>query len=332
MKQLVQELILNAWRKKNLFFHVVLIPLSWFFGFVIAMRRACYQCGLLRSTALTVPVIVVGNINMGGSGKTPVVIWLVEQLKQQGYQPAVISRGVGARTKVPTSVTANSRAMQVGDEPLLIAKRCDCPVWVGTDRVQVGIALLSAHPECDVIVSDDGLQHYRLKRDIELVVADEQTTNSARCLPAGPLREPISRLHCVDAIICHGENTIPQTHKMQLVGETFYNLMHPERRATAADFKRKSIQAIAGIGRPQRFFEHLKSLELTFVGVAFADHYAFNAEELASFDSDIVIMTEKDAVKCQPFAKAHYWVLPVEAKIDATLLPMVVKKLQNRKS
>ena len=336
MKSFILEFIQAAWVKKGVFFYLILAPLSWLFAAITALRRSAYKHGLLKSYALPVPVIIVGNINVGGSGKTPVTIWLVNQLKKQGYKPAVISRGYGGSATQATSVTPASLPSIVGDEPVLIASRSQCPVWVGTDRVQVGLGLLKAHPECNVIVSDDGLQHYRLKRDIEIAIVDANMPPAgAYLLPAGPLREPTNRLNTVDAIVCNGEanhikageNFIDSAFHMQLVGQQFYNLSDFKISATVADFKHKSIKALAGIGKPERFFAHLRNLGLNFASVSFDDHYAFTAQDLAKIDCDILIMTEKDAVKCKPFAKPNYWVLPVESSIDAALMPIILQKL-----
>ncbi|MGB7816521.1 MAG: tetraacyldisaccharide 4'-kinase [Methylotenera sp.] len=316
----------------------MLVPLSWLFAAITAFRRRAYQLGLLKSYVLPVPVIVVGNINIGGSGKTPVVIWLVEQLKQHGFKPAVISRGYGGSVSSATSVDANGQASIVGDEPVLIANRGQCPVWVGANRVQVANELLKAHPECNVIISDDGLQHYRLKRDIEIAVVDSNySEKNARLLPAGPLREPVSRLNTVDAIVLNGEasniklrageKTNNTAYQMQLVGEKFYNLADANITASSADFKHKKVTALAGIGKPERFFEHLRNLGLAFASVSFADHYAFTAQDLAQIDCDAIIMTEKDAVKCRAFARQNCWVLPVEASIDAALMPLILNKI-----
>ena len=333
MTSITQEMIETAWRRKNALFYLVLTPLSWLFGLLTSIRRFAYKEGFFKSYALPVPVIMVGNINVGGSGKTPVVMWLIDQLTKNGYRPAVISRGYGGSVKVPTSVNAGTPASLVGDEPVLIKNRYDCPVWVGANRVEVATALLSAHPECNVIISDDGLQHYRLKRDIEIAVVDaEYSQKYARLLPAGQLREPLSRLNSVDAIVCNGQKSDEAFYQMQLVGELFYNLANAETHAVAADFKHKAIKAMAGIGKPARFFEHLRQLGLTFVSVSFDDHYAFCAEDLAKIDCDVLVMTEKDAVKCKPFAQARHWVLPVEASIDAALLPLILKKLVSWKN
>ena len=329
------KLIENAWQTKNALFYLALVPLSRLFAGVTALRRWAYQTGILKSYKLPVPVIVVGNITVGGNGKTPVVMWLVEQLRSNGFQPGVISRGYGGSATLPTSVSANSQPSEVGDEPVLIANRCACPVFVGADRVRVAKALLSAHPECNIIISDDGLQHYALKRDVEIAVTQPDTLQTGqdnmRLLPAGRLREPLERLNTVDAIVCNGgKMNSKQSHAaqftMQLIGEQFYNL-HDNTKASAADFKRKSIKAIAGIGRPARFFEHLSKLGLAFASISFDDHYAFSAQELANIECDVLIMTEKDAVKCKAFALAHYWVLPVQATIDEGLLAIILSKL-----
>jgi tetraacyldisaccharide 4'-kinase len=321
--------ILRAWKNKNAFFYLVLIPLSWVFSAISALRRKAYQAGLLRSYALAVPVIVVGNINMGGSGKTPVVIWLVEQLRKNGYTPGVISRGYGVNHIKPMQVFSDSLASQVGDEPLLIANRTDCPVWIGKHRADVGRALLNTHSACDVIISDDGLQHYRLSRDIEIAVVDTETTSAQYLLPAGPLREPQCRLEKVDAIVSHGTKKISRkAFEMQLYGQTFYNLANPKQTATADYFNGKLTRAIAGIGKPERFFNSLTSLGLAIEGIRFDDHHAFTEQDLHEIDCDALIMTEKDAVKCQPFAQPHYWVLPVEASIEADLLTLVLAKLK----
>jgi tetraacyldisaccharide 4'-kinase len=298
------------------------------FAAITALRRYAYQIGLLRKNALPVPVIVVGNINMGGSGKTPVVMWLVEQLKKNGYNPGVISRGYRANRTQPTSVTPESPAADVGDEPLLIVQRTGCPVWIGKDRVSAGLALLQANPDCDVIISDDGLQHYRLQRAVEIAVVDQQSIDGHYLLPAGPLREPQSRLNTVDAVICHGQKTIATAYEMQLQGHTFYNLKQPAKTMTAAEFKGKVIKALAGIGQPERFFNTLAQLGLDFEGVPFADHHAFTAQDLAAIQCEALVMTEKDAVKCKAFAQDHYWVLPVEATIEPSLLPMIIGKMK----
>jgi tetraacyldisaccharide 4'-kinase len=327
---MLTELIQAAWQRKNALYYLVLIPLSWLFAGLVYIRKSAYQLGILKSYRMSVPVIVVGNITVGGNGKTPVVMWLVEQLRNHGYQPAVVSRGYGGTVKLPTSVNANSDAAAVGDEPVLIASRCACPVWVGANRVQVAVELLKAHPNCNIIISDDGLQHYALKRDIEIAVT-QQSTDKLKLLPAGPLREPLTRLNTVDAIVSNGRKTNPRAFEMQLIGDQFYNLLDSNIKASTADFKHQNIKAIAGIGKPARFFEHLNQLGLTFASVSFDDHHVYTVQDLAQMDCDALIMTEKDAVKCKMFAQANYWVLPVQASIDEALMPLILKKISSNK-
>ena len=343
MSNLILETIEHAWRKKNALFYCVLIPLSWLFGLISALRRGAFKIQFLKSYALPVPVIVVGNINVGGSGKTPVVIWLVEQLKIQGYKPGVISRGYGGTATHPTNVLATSNPIEVGDEPVLIASRCQCPLMVGADRLHTGLELLKVYPECNVIISDDGLQHYRLKRDVEIAVVDSNCFKNAHLLPAGQLREPLNRLKTVDAIVkntlstqdlesANNLDTLTNSFTMQLIGDQFYNLANPTLKVKAQDFKRKTIQAFAGIGKPHRFFEHLQKLGMTFSGSSFDDHHAFSQQDIAKFDGEVLIMTEKDAVKCKPYAMPHHWVLPVDAQIEVSLVTLILAKINRVKT
>jgi tetraacyldisaccharide 4'-kinase len=267
---------------------------------------------------------------MGGSGKTPVVIWLVNQLKAYGYQPGVISRGYGAKVTQPTNVQGNSLPSEAGDEPVLIAQKTGCPVYISANRVAAGNALLKMHPECDIIISDDGLQHYRLQRQIEIAVFDQQSQQNQHLLPAGPLREPYSRLANVDAVILNGDLDMQDGYPMQLLASNFFNLLNPEVKESVDYFKDKHVAAVAGIGKPERFFQQLQTLGLKCSQWPFNDHHAFTRQDLSNIKCDALIMTEKDAVKCQAFAEAHHWVLPVEAKIDGHLLPMLLSKLQQK--
>jgi len=314
--------------------HLLLLPLSWLFLIVTAFRRSLYKRGFLSSYRLHVPVIVVGNINVGGAGKTPVVIWLAEHLKQAGYTPGVISRGYESDLVGIASVSPKSRPSAVGDEPVLIATRTACPVFVGAQRAEAGLALLKAHPECDILISDDGLQHYALQRDVELVVVDStKRFGNGLLLPAGPLREQQSRLKTVDAIVSNGSafnlNALvtPPLIEMQLKAASFYNLLHRQSVLAPADFAGKSITAIAGIGNPDRFFNQLSAMGLNFKRKAYNDHYQYCAQDFASLETDIVIMTEKDAVKCASFAQSNFWVLPVSAEIDVQLMTVILNKL-----
>ncbi|WP_047553393.1 tetraacyldisaccharide 4'-kinase [Methylotenera sp. G11] len=318
------------------YWHIVLIPLSWLFGMVVGLRRYLYKRGCLKNTRLPVPVIVVGNINIGGTGKTPLVIWLAEQMKLRGYRPGVISRGYGGNALQVSEVFPDSDALVAGDEAVLIAARTNCPVFVSTDRISAGQHLLKAHPECNIIISDDGLQHYRMQRDVEIVVYDSaKGFGNGALLPAGPLRESQDRLKTVDAIVRNGAEHGKNLHgitsiDMRLVATDFYNLADHQLKSAAQAFIGRKIIAVAGIGNPQRFFDQLSDMGLQFENRAYADHYIFQAQDFAGVNADAILMTEKDAVKCKPFAAANFWVLPVNAQVDNGLMPIVLNKL-NRK-
>jgi tetraacyldisaccharide 4'-kinase len=315
--------------------HIFLLPISLVFFCISSLRKWLYQNGWLKSYRLAVPVVVVGNINVGGSGKTPLVIWLAAQLQVAGYRPGIVSRGYGGSGRDALAVFSNSDPKKVGDEPLLLARRTTCPVFVGADRVSAGKALLAAHPECNIIISDDGLQHYRLQREVEVAVVDGIAGfGNGVLLPAGPLREPVSRLAHVDAVVVNGKSRLSdilalKPIEMELQPASFYNLLDPTKVCDVTNFVGKNVLAIAGIGNPQRFFQQLHDLGLKFQSKAYADHYAFQALDFAQSADDIVVMTEKDAVKCAGFAKPGFWVLPVSADIQYDLLAVVLKKLTN---
>jgi tetraacyldisaccharide 4'-kinase len=320
-----------------------LLPLSWLFLLLVSLRRSLFRCGALRSFRLPVPVIVVGNLTVGGSGKTPLVLWLLDRLREQGWRPGVISRGYGGTASGAQSVSATSLAVEVGDEPLLLARRSGVPVFVGRDRVVVGQALLAAHPECNVIVSDDGLQHYRLQRSVELAVFDARGAGNAQLLPAGPLREPLGRLADVTAVVWNGcpeartartAHALPQ-FSMQLLGGHFVAVNDAQRFCTADDLRGKRLYALAGIGDPARFFAKLAALGLEFEAHPFADHHCYSAEDLAFARDGVLLMTEKDAVKCAEISPGEAWFLPVEAEISAAadhagLLETILEKLNGR--
>jgi tetraacyldisaccharide 4'-kinase len=314
--------------------HIVLIPLSWLFGAVSAARRWLYQHQYLRSYRLSVPVVVVGNISVGGTGKTPLVIYLVEQLKQLGYTPGVISRGYGGNNV--GEVTANSNASQFGDEPVLIAKRSTCPVWVNPNRIAAGRALLQAHPECNVIISDDGLQHYRLQRSVEIAMVDSEYSFGNECLlPAGPLREKMARLQTVDVIVDSGQafnfkDDLPPVFSMQLQGNIFEPVDGSQVQQPASYFGNKNLVALAGIGNPARFFQHLSNLGLQFERAIFADHHAFAMQDLAPYMNRTILMTEKDAVKCKMFGLLDAWYLPVKAQISGEINNKLIEIIQKK--
>lgn len=319
----------NYWYKTSPA-HLILLPASWLFGALSALRRALYRSHVLKSFRIPVPVVVIGNISVGGTGKTPLTLTIARQLVAHGYHPVIVSRGYGG-DRSQQHITENSTAQQAGDEPLLMARRGICPVWVGKDRVATARRALLVHPQCDVVLCDDGLQHYRLQRDVEIAVIDGvRRFGNGRLIPAGPLREPISRLKSVDAVVVNGGQHLTQfqnQYAMQLSGNVFHNLRHPEKTASAQDLQKLRLHAAAGIGHPQRFFDHLRSLGLTFTEHAFADHYSYQASDLIFKDCDALLLTEKDAVKCTAFADDHFWVLNVNAQVDSALIDHLLRKI-----
>jgi tetraacyldisaccharide 4'-kinase len=312
--------------------HVLLIPLSLLFAAATALRRWLYRAGVLPNDPLPVPLIVVGNITVGGTGKTPCVLWLVERLVEQGYRPAIVTRGYGGSEKLQ-EVRPDSLPASAGDEAILLARRSGVPVLAGRDRAQAARSALATHPDCDVLVSDDGLQHYRLSRAIEIAVVDGQRQfGNGWLLPAGPLREPVRRLTCVDAVLVNGDSPLPAVRVPQfllkLTGEVFRNLLNPHVSTSAAGLGDRPVHAVAGIGNPQRFFSRLQRMGINFRAHPFPDHFRFGPDDLAFARDDIVLMTEKDAVKCEAFARDTWWYLPVEAVIEPALEHLVVAKLR----
>lgn len=324
----------TAWFDQNLAVLLwPLLPLSWLFGLVAALRRLAYRRGWRSSARLGVPVVVVGNLIVGGAGKTPLSLWLVEQLKAAGKHPGIISRGYGGQGQV-LAVTPQSDPARVGDEPVLLAARSGVPVFVGRRRADAGRALLAAHPEVDVLVCDDGLQHYALARDVEIVVSDRRGCGNGHLLPAGPLREPVSRLRGVDAVVVHAgaERLRDDALSMALLPGRFYALRNPAQQAGADQWAGRNIHAMAGIGHPERFFETLRGLGLSFEAHPFPDHHAFVPDDFAFVGDDVLLMTEKDAVKCRPFYPGDAWVLPVTAQVSPTLIALVLEKIDGRQT
>ncbi len=312
--------------------HLILFPLSLLFGAVAAARRTMYRRGWLKRERLPVPVIVVGNITVGGTGKTPLVVWLAQLLAVAGYHPGIVTRGYGGSEDVQ-EVLPGADPARAGDEPVLLAQRSGCPVWTGRARGTAGRALLGQHPDVNVIISDDGLQHYRLARELEIAVVDgERRFGNGMLLPAGPLREPVGRLRSVDAVVVNAGTTdgLPHAFKMRLSGDLFVNLREPARVRPPGEFAGGTVHALAGIGNPQRFFGTLLDLGLQFSAHAFPDHYAFRPEDLEFAGADAVLMTEKDAVKCSAFARDNVWFLPVEAEVDAALGQLILNRLETR--
>jgi tetraacyldisaccharide 4'-kinase len=344
MASSLESTLTRAWLRRGPI-ALALWPLSLLFRLLAALRVGLFRAGILKSERLPVPVIVVGNIFIGGTGKTPLTIWLVEQLRAAGLHPGVISRGHGGEGETgPREVVPGSNAREVGDEPLLIANRTGCPVVVGRRRAQAGRHLLDAHPEVNVLVTDDGLQHYALQRDVELVLFDGRGVGNGWTLPAGPLREPPSRRR--DFTVVNTPELTPalalavggRPYRMQLAGEYAEQLRDPYQRlplsTLAETTANKRVVAAAGIGNPSRFFTMLKAAGLQIQELPLPDHHDFLDDPFKGLDAELILVTEKDAVKCRQLEHLNndprLWVVPVTAQIDPALAAQIVEKCRGR--
>lgn len=330
----------------------ILLPLHWLFIALSSLRsffyRLGWKIGWKKNRKLPVPVIVIGNITVGGAGKTPLTLALVAALQAQGLRPGIISRGYGGKQQGICAVAADADPAWVGDEPVLLARRSQVPTFIGRQRAVAGQALLRTHPEVNVLVCDDGLQHLALARDIELAVFDERGAGNGWRLPLGPLRESVSRLNRCTAIVHNlppgatnklveqaglAQMGVPQ-FVMHLRPGEFYNLQHSQQQCTVADLQASGLplHALAGIGNPQRFFNTLSALGLDFTEHVFPDHHPYQAADLAFAHGGILLMTEKDAVKCAkvlpPAQQKSVWVLPVAAELPEALIDLLVCTLR----
>ena len=352
--------LLREWQRTS-FWQVMLRPLSWVYASLAGLRRGLYHAGILKSERVGVPVIVVGNITVGGTGKTPVVLVLAQYLARSGRRCGIISRGysrggtdAGLRRNravvihvLPESAEPAVMSAVPSDEALMLARRSGVPVYISADRTAAARSLLHDHPEVDVLICDDGLQHYALHRDLEICVIDGQRGfgNGAR-LPAGPLREPATRLARVDAIVINGTTAAGQLNLGQALRDvpTFSMILGNESLVRVRDDKAMSIErglaefstkanlAIAGTGHPARFFLHLERLGFKLSKTrAFPDHHPFAASDFTRHDEQIILMTEKDAVKCKAFADDRMWFMRVDGILPDTFGEFVVKRLSELK-
>ncbi len=344
MRAKLEQTLLRLWQHRSWFAYLNW-PLSQLFGYLQRRRLLAYQSGTRVVQRLPVPVIVVGNIYLGGTGKTPLVIYLVQQLQAAGWQPAVISRGYGSAANTPQMVDEHSLAQDCGDEPVLIRQRCAVPVAIGRQRVAAATLLLQQHPEVDLLISDDGLQHYAMARDLECLVFDQRGIGNGWLLPAGPLREPASRRRDFTIINCPDGTGSAATlaelrqtqacYLMQLHLQQAYALAEPGRCRPLASFAGLSgVLAVAGIGNPGRFFASLKQHDLQFEQLALPDHYAFNEQSLRKLPAEIILITEKDAVKCRAIpalrSDQRIWVVPVEARLAAEFTAELLARLPEK--
>ena len=330
------QIIERHWQRPNPFLSLLLKPLSMLFAKIAAKRRDDFVSGRLKSEKLPVPVVVVGNIHAGGTGKTPIVAALVSGLQEKGIKVGIISRGYGRKSKAVHVLNAASRAEDAGDEPLLLFRKTGAPTAVGSSRAEAGRALLAAHPDIRLIVADDGLQHYALQRDVEIAVfpAADTGRTDLDLLPNGSLREPLSRLDSVDAVVVSGGKAdasfSPSENMFHSRIETgqIYRLNQPSEILDTGRLKNQTVSAVAGIAKPERFFDSLRNMGITLnQTVALPDHADIAAADLPN--ADAVIITEKDAVKFSDGLNMnHVWVLPVCAIIEPDLAEFVLERLE----
>lgn len=302
---------------------------SQLYKFLFSLKKSAFQFGLSHAVRLPVPVIVVGNITVGGAGKTPLVIALVEELRARGWRPGVISRGYGGSKRGACLLNGYSKPSVVGDEPCLIYKRTAAPVAIGRNRIAAAQLLLEK-ADINLLIADDGLQHLRLARDVEICVVDGQRRfGNGELLPAGPLRELLEQLNSVDFIVCNGDKPQVNEIPMTLVGDKTVNLLEPTLCRSLYEFSGQRVHAVAGIGHPQRFAQHLHSYGIDVDLRAFPDHHLFASKDISFTDDLPVLMTEKDAVKCHDFACASHWYVPVRAELPTKFYETIFMIVKN---
>jgi tetraacyldisaccharide 4'-kinase len=324
----LRQKIETSWYQQTRWWNVLLLPFSWLFILISLLRRGYYR--YVPQQKFNIPIIIVGNITVGGTGKTPLVIYLAHLLQQHGYRPGIISRGYGRKAKDCVLVTSKSNAAHVGDEPVLLAQRTQVPVMVARKRVVAAKKLLAEH-DCNLIISDDGLQHYALPRDIEIAVLDGvRRLGNAWRLPAGPLRESAARLQNVDFVVTNGNANVGE-YELTLKVDPLVNVRSREQQPFSTWHKQK-IFAVAGIGNNQRFFDLLTAHGLHVIPCGYPDHHLYKITDFAELLAEPqipIIMTEKDAVKCVAFATEQFWYLPVTAELPAEFNTTLLEKLEH---
>ena len=314
------------WYQSSIFLWL-LLPVSWLYCLIIFVRRKLYQLNIKRSYDCEIPVIVIGNISVGGTGKTPLLISLCDYLKEKGFSPGVVSRGYGGEFSGIKQVSDADTAKSVGDEPLMIYKKTSVPVVVGTDRV-AAVRYLVSNNQCDVVLSDDGLQHYRMRRSFEIAVVDSvRRFGNGFCLPAGPLRERRSRLNDVNMLIYNGDTGIKSDEYSYQLEITGLQRLSGTEKKELSSFAGRSVHAVAGIGNPSRFFKQLQDNDITVIEHPYPDHYSYCQDDFADWGDECIIMTEKDAVKCRQLALNDAWVLSVTAVFSSELESSLSSKL-----
>jgi len=322
----IDQVFNNQYYKKSNWIYL-LVPFSIIFFCISILKKYLYKIGFLKRVKIKVPVIIIGNITLGGTGKTPLALNLIKKFLNEGLNPGLISRGYGGSTKNITEVFESTNVRVVGDEALLIKAKSKIPVFIGKDRVSAAKTLLKKYPKTSIIISDDGLQHHRLARDYEIIVVDSQRNfGNGFIFPAGPLRERRSRINQVDAVVYKGPNNNSKFFQMKYITKHFKNLVTSKKIIFEGN-QDKKIVAITAIGNPESFFSILEGYNLDFKKVIFNDHYLFNKNDFIKYDDYNIVMTEKDAIKCKKFATKNFWVLPLETIVDERLFRNILKKI-----
>ena len=322
----IDQIFNNQYYKKSNWIYL-LIPFSIIFYCINIIRNYLYENGFLKKIKIKVPVIIIGNITLGGTGKTPLALSLIKSFMNKGLNPALISRGYGGNIKTVTEVFESTNVRTVGDEALLIKTKSKIPVFVGKDRARTAKILLKKYPKTSIIISDDGLQHQRLARDYEIIVIDSKRKfGNGFFFPAGPLRESRDRLNQVDAVVVKGASNNSKFYQMKYVTKYFINLK-TRKKAGLKNIKKKKIVAFTAIGNPESFFSALDDHGLEFKKIIFNDHYFFKKNDFIKYADYNIVMTEKDAIKCKKFASKNFWILPLETIIDEKLFLNILKKI-----
>lgn len=327
-RPVIHQFVNKVWYRRNHPLSLLLAPFGWLFTVMVWLRRCGYATGLLRATRLSCPVVVVGNLTVGGTGKTPLVAWLATLLRDRGHNPGLVCRGYGGVAKVwPQQVRPDSDPIVVGDESVLLARLSGCPVAAGPDRVAAARALLE-HTGCDLVISDDGLQHLRLGRDIEIAVVDGiRRHGNGRCLPAGPLREPVSRLNSVDIVVAN-DGAKRGEFEIKLLPVCVRNLLDESLEHELNTLRGGKAHVVCGIGNPARFFRLVESFGVDVIPHEFPDHFQFSPDDIRFEDELPVLMTEKDAVKCRRFADPRHWYMPMVVQPHHLLDDRIVHLLE----
>jgi len=291
------------------------MPLTWVFRFIIYFRKKLYQYKVFNTTYFPVPVIIVGNISVGGTGKTPFVIWLVKFLQKMKLKPGIVTRGYGGNSKYyPLNVSGGEDSKIVGDEALLLSNKTDCPVVIDPNRVR-GVNTLLGSNDCDVVVCDDGLQHYALGREIEICIVNENIQSNNYLLPLGPLREPKFRLNSIEFVLENGFSSNDDAFSMQVKPIELVNIKDCNKTLPLSSLKDQHIDLITAIGDPSRFINSIKKYTTNVNTHIFPDHYQYKDDDIKSLDSNLIIMTEKDAVKCKKFVNENCWYVSTKVTI-----------------